>query len=412
MKVIKYLFVILFCFSATLSYSQVESAFNESTLSPDSILVAKKFWLDQLDQFKQKVKDNPKDEKAWMQYSSGLQVLKGISLLENMKTTEGIPAPSEEIQKEIDEMLEAMKQNIPNTATYAILRNLNMRRGEERMPMEDIMDKWPDAVMHYPTYMAAVQDDEKRLKALCVRWYESGEFPVEMLNFAYNELASADKDAIIFISGGIDLYGIRMIQNAKDMFKDKKVIAYPFLRINIDELTEELGIPKYEEKKSESTKYSSPQNIVGSYSRSLRGCIDHIVQHTKRPVYFTVTMDEVLKSIYKDSLHSEGLLMRYSAKPYDNLAMMRRNFENIYLMDYLRETFFPETMASTAFDYSLKEFLNLYYIPAFKALLQFYKESGDLNHYDKLYSLMNSILENSKSYSKEVREKYLKSITL
>lgn len=414
MKVIKYLFVILFCFCATLSYSQVESAFNASTLSPDSILVAKKFWLDQLDQFKQKVKENPKDEKAWMKYSSGLQTLKGISLLENMKTTEGIPAPSEEIQKEIDKMLEAMKQNIPNTATYAILRNMYLKPDEKRISFDEIMDKWPDAVLHYPTYMTVAQRDEKRLKDLCERWYQSGEFPVDILSFAYNELASAEKDAIIFMGGCLDLYGVRIIQNAKEMFKDKKIIMYPFLfnPMYMDELTEELGIPKYVKEKSDSIKYSNPQNFMATYSNEIKRQIDHIAQHTKRPIYFTITMDELAKSVFKDSLHPEGLLMRYSAKPYDNLAVMRRNFENLYLMDYLRESFYPETMAATAFDPNAKELLNLYYVPAFKALLQFYKESDDQNHYDKLYSLLHSIVDNSKSCTKEVREQYLKSINL
>lgn len=71
-------------------------------------------------------------------------------------------------------------------------------------------------------------------------------------------------------------------------------------------------------------------------------------------------------------------------------------------MDYLRETFYPETVATVAFNPQLTEALSLYYVPALKALLQFYKESGDLNHYDKLYLLLKSVIDNAKSFSKEV----------
>ncbi len=102
--------------------------------------------------------------------------------------------------------------------------------------------------------------------------------------------------------------------------------------------------------------------------------------------------------------------MRYSSKPYDNLAVMRRNFENTYLLDYLYETFYPETLTDVCLDLKGVKMLSIYYVPAFKSLLQFYKESGDVTHYDKLYSLLESIVKKADYYSDEVRERYLKSI--
>ncbi|MDD3036478.1 hypothetical protein [Bacteroides sp.] len=414
MKTIKYLLFILFCCCGTLSYSQVTSACNNSILSPDSIVSMIRATRDLVDQYKQKVKENPKDERAWIQYSGGLQILKGASLLQSMKPSVKYPTPSIDIQKEVDEMLEGMKQNIPNTATYEITRNSYMKPGEKRMPLNEIMKKWPDAVLHYPTYFAASLSNKERLKDICVRWYQSGKFPSQQLNFAYNELASAEKDAIIFMGGCFDLFGMRMLQNAKDMFKDKKIIMYPFLTdsMSIDKVTEELKIPKYRKEKNDTISFSSPEDFVKSYSSDLKGVVGHIAKYTKRPVYFTITMDELAKSAIKDSLHPEGLLMRYRSKSYDNLAVMRRNFETVYLMDYLRQSFYPDTLAATAFDPKANEVLALYYIPAFKALLQFYKESEDQNHYDKLYSLLRTIIDNAKSCSKEVREQYLKSINI
>ena len=138
--------------------------------------------------------------------------------------------------------------------------------------------------------------------------------------------------------------------------------------------------------------------------------IEHFAKYSNRPIYFTITMEEMAKNALKDNLHSEGLLMRYYSKPYDNLAVMRRNFENVYLMDYLRESFYPETLAVSAFDPKVNEGLGLYYIPALKALLQFYKESEDHNHYDKLYSILRTVIDNAKSCTPKVREQYLKSI--
>ncbi len=412
MKTIKYLLFILFCCYTTLSYSQVESVLNDNILSPDSIAKAVKSMCDKLEQAKQKVKENPKDERAWLEYSGVLQILKGASLMQSMTPSKKYPTPDPNIQKEMDEMLEGMKQNIPNTATYAITRNSNIKPGEKRMSFDEIIEKWPDAVLHYPTYVAVSLRNEKRLKDICKRWYESGEFPPQQLNFAYNELASAEKNAIIFMGGCFDLYGVRVLQSVKDQFNDKKIIMYPFLTdsFSIDKVTEELGIPKYRKAKNDTISYSSPGDFMKSYSRELKGVIEHFAKYSNRPIYFTITMDEMAKNALKDNLHSEGLLMRYSSKPYDNLAVMRRNFENVYLMDYLRESFYPQTLAVSAFDPKVNEGLNLYYVPALKALLQFYKESEDHNHYDKLYSILRTVIDDAKSCTKEVREQYLKSI--
>ena len=386
MKTIKYLLFILFCSCATLLYSQVESTYYDAELSSDSIEMVANSLREQIDQWKQKVKENPKDEKAWMQYAGKLQSLKGISLLLSMKPSATL-AVGADIQKEFDEMMAEMKQSIPNTATYEVMRNMNIKPGEKRMPIEEIIDKWPDAILHYPTYMSMSLRDEKRLKDICVRWYQSGEFPAQILNFAYNELASADKDAIIFMGGSLDLYGARMLQNAKDMFNDKKIIVYPFLSsfTYMDKLTEELGIPKYKEENNDTTGFISPTDFMQTYSKKIKRQVDYIIRHTNRPVYFSITMDELSRSVFKDCLHSEGLLC---------------------------ETFYPETVATVAFNPQLTEALSLYYVPALKALLQFYKESGDLNHYDKLYLLLKSVIDNAKSCSKEVWEQYQKSINL
>ena len=66
MKTIKYLLIILFCSCATLLYSQVESTYYDAELSSDSIEMVANSLREQIDQWKQKVKENPKDEKALM----------------------------------------------------------------------------------------------------------------------------------------------------------------------------------------------------------------------------------------------------------------------------------------------------------------------------------------------------------
>lgn len=398
MKAINYwLLIVLLSCCAVQAYPQKTTDAPADPMATQIII-----FQNQAKEWKKKVDKNFADEKAWFRYAQTLQTLKALTAIQS----------KEGVQKEINAMLEGMKRHIPNTATYALVRNMNAEPGQRDMTLEEIMDKWPDAVLHYPTYLGVSLKNEERLKDICTRWYESGEFPPQYLHFAYNELASADKDAIIFIGGNLDSYGSRVLQQGKDVFKDKKIVTVDFLSdfMYMNMITEELGIPEY--KDDSPMNFSSIGDFMEGYSKKMKKRLSHIICNTARPVYFTITVEEPIKNIFKNNLYPEGLLMKYSLKPYDNIAFMRRNFENIYLLDYLRESFYPETLANTSFDPKGIEILSLFYIPAFKSLLQFYKESGDQTHYEKLYLLLQSIIRNAKNCSESVREQYLNSINI
>lgn len=53
------------------------------------------------------------------------------------------------------------------------------------MTFDEIIDKWPDAVMHYPVYMGLSFSNKDRLKDISTRWYQSGAYPVQSLNYTY-----------------------------------------------------------------------------------------------------------------------------------------------------------------------------------------------------------------------------------
>ena len=104
-----------------------------------------------------------------------------------------------------------------------------------------------------------------------------------------------------------------------------------------------------------------------------------------------------------DKLYSEGLVMRYSKKPYDNLSIKRKNYEELYLTDYLRESFLPESYPATIDRY------NFNYIPCLKSSLDYYKQSGNTPRYNELRNLMVRIVEQI-NVSVEEREQYYEEI--
>ena len=84
-----------------------------------------------------------------------------------------------------------------------------------------------------------------------------------------------------------------------------------------------------------------------SQDEELTAIIRYIFEHSKRPVYLSARNLKLMfrKGIPDDlkaCLYNEGLTMRYSAKPYNNVAVKRRNVEQRYMMDYLVLQFHPE----------------------------------------------------------------------
>ena len=67
--------------------------------------------------------------------------------------------------------------------------------------------------------------------------------------------------------------------------------------------------------------------------KTLTAIMRYIFDHSKRPVYLSAhdmwqyIIGEGLPDELKACLYNEGLTMRYSAKPYDNRAVKRRNIE-------------------------------------------------------------------------------------
>lgn len=406
MKIVKYYIWVLclcFCGVQVSAQEQEKDTLRQSReLSNDEIREMYRSYRAQADRWKQEVEHNPKDEVAWAGY--GNTFWRFYSFF-SMWSTEKEKTADE---REKNNMFKKVEQYIPNTATQAVLQNIFLTPNESKQETaKEIMDKWPDAVLHYPYYLVnnLFPYDEERIIELCKRWFQSGTFPQQCLNLSYNEMVGTNKDAVIFWNGCyLDGIGCLILQYAKGLFPDKKIVNLYSLMIDSlyqKEIFAELKIPEY-------------QKTGNSFD--MKGLLAHTIRHIKRPIYFPTHMSDMLIRDYglkSKNIYSEGLLLKYSEIPYDNLAVTRRNFEHTYLLDYLYESFYPEKQTEEPYmDAETIKMPELYYVPGFKALLQFYKESGDMTHYDELYSLLESIIKKADYCSEEVRERYLKSINL
>lgn len=244
-------------------------------------------------------------------------------------------------KKEQPRLMKKMKKYIPGTRVYykALDNKIMLPDKEKREAVErKIVSlkrtcEWDyrDDISYYRRHG---QMDKAREVAR--EWFDSGLYSRSIFNYYYNVFAGLEKNAILVGMGPVWTYCV-LLQYGAGLFKEVEIVESNELR--------------YLEKE-------------------------------KRPVYIQSLGNRSNVEKMKDFLYSEGLVFRYSIKPYDNMAVLRRNYEQIYQLDYLQSPVIT--------DISRGEDM---YVLSFLPLLQFYCTSGDTNQYLKLKKLLTDIVD-------------------
>ena len=334
--------------------------------------------------WKAEIDKNPKNEEAWKNYYKAVRYQSWFD-------------ESTEYREKEERIMQEMAEAIPDSYTMYIMDYYYKGDVNAAPNMKKAIQMRPDNVEMYPDYVSYLMQtgDEELMADILKRWYNSGTYSPSLLNYAYNELSGMKANSIIFVSGDSPTFSKLLVQYGKDLFEDIDVICISMMwTSNYRKLVcERLNIPDFEpipqiSSQEEADKYTDQMML-------------HIIKHTRRPaVYFSALMNV---PSFKDKLYSEGLVMRYSEKPYDNLAIKRKNFEENYLTDYLRENFLPESYPASANKF------NLNYVPCFKSLLDHYKQTGNTTRYDELRRLMLRIVEQI-NVPDEEKQKYYEEI--
>jgi hypothetical protein len=121
--------------------------------------------------------------------------------------------------------------------------------------------------------------------------------------------------------------------------------------------------------------------------KTLTAIMRYIFDHSQRPVYLSahnmqqLILGQGLPDELQARLYNEGLTMRYSAEPYDNRSVKRRNIEQRYRLEYLRMSFHPQPKKDTrrfsfpAFAYAMN------YMRLLHDQLPYYKQHNRKRYY-------------------------------
>lgn len=205
---------------------------------------------------------------------------------------------------------------------------------------------------------AELSGDRQQAAAVCREWYASGRYSPGLLDWNYNALMSVEQDALLVTQQESDTYPAFLLQYALAVRPDVAVA-------NLQWLEE----PNYRAAliAAQGLSWIPPNCSFEVFWEQLllRG------QSGPKPLYFGSMTHKNLQQADKGKLYLTGLALKYSAQPFDNVAVLRHNFEQLFRTDYLSLQLAPEQ------DPAAVAVANLHYVPALSLLYRHYTASGE-----------------------------------
>ncbi len=275
----------------------------------------------------------------------------------------------------------------------AAKRGDNILRAIELMP-EDIC---PEDLEFLAVRLWINDPDNPRVKELYTKSYQSRYFPSRHMHFNHNMLQSMQPNALYFSNGDLDTEPMKMLQEALGERTDVIIINLSFLhattfmdalykKLNIAPLT--LNVQDYGDKYGEKWLQYYEADIIM-----------YLINESKRPAYFSPTNPKV-SILDTDSIFNEGLVLKYSPKPYNNFDVAMHNVKEVYDLEYLAE---PDLVYDS---WETSAMVDLNHVTLLAHLIAKFRKKGDEDQAMRLYNILSKCVERcvprqSDSYSQE-----------
>ena len=351
----------------------------------ESPLVSEKdfvWYSEQKEAWKAQTQKNPQDENAWLNYYHAAHYMGWWG------------TKSDSV---VREAMNEMKQAIPDSYTYnfCAYRAVGSGHSDEKNGdkyAEAALAKLPDELQFFDydqwVCYLAMKGDETRMKQMAKRYFDSGIYSEAVLRYSYNELQGMEKGCIYISAGDAAIIPKWLIQEGMGQHQDKIIICEPFL-----------AVKEYREWLSRKLDVTLPDWESGAYESYIAydcALLQIIIDKYGSKVYFFTTTPKSIYEPWEKNLYNEGLLLKYSPKPYDNLAVKRRNVEERYQLEYLLTSFRPEWTSGQR--------LAVNYTVLLADLLPYYAKHDKKRH-DWLMRLLVSSIDNT-AMSEERKQEF------
>ena len=313
--------------------------------------------------WKKEIDKNPKDASAWMNYYNANR----YANFDNIQ--------AEERQEKLNQIIEDMGKAIPDSYEYYILKfktnsDLNNISLIEKAYALD--PQRPDAYYDLLTWYA-IKGETSRFNEFCEKLYRSKDIAPWLMNYNYNVLKSTEPNAILITNGDNDTYPAWLLQQVKNIRADVTILNISLT--SIQSYFENTVKSKKIDLDYKSLQSRAQQKGAANYPAALMQEIaaELSEKYPQYPLYFALTVYPDHIEAFKENLYTVGLAYRYNKKRLDNIALIRKNLEQNFILDYLK------------FDYAGDQYpgkrlaarINLNYISPMMLLAEHYSLSGD-----------------------------------
>ena len=371
-----YTFVVL-CVSWILVAGTVMGQQRERVYGKNRVLHSNAWYVEQMRLWREFAEANPTDADAWFNLYRASRNAYIVG-----EETDSLNTKGANRFARLGAIVRLMERHVPASWQYHYAMWLNGNGNPARAPYLEYAATHARGTAEPQLSLAYLRE---RLGAYASRdsafgaYYRSGEFSPGLLTYAYNMLVSMEPDALVFTEGDKDTDGMLILQGGRALRRDIRVLNVNLLLETAyrDRVFAELGIDPLP---------FDPRADDAAFARYKASVVRHVAANRgERPVYVAVSVSDEYRETIAGKLGCVGLVYRFSETPLDHTAALKRNVEQHFLLDDLRE-YLPYDISLG----NLREF-NLNYLPAFDILIRHYRASGDTVRAARLSDLTQRI---------------------
>tara|TARA_B110000285_G_scaffold121472_1_gene137341 strand:- start:1723 stop:2871 length:1149 start_codon:yes stop_codon:yes gene_type:complete len=330
------------------------------------------WYQEQASLWKEEVTKSPKNAPAWMNL---YVATRNIKLIGGDKT-----------QADLDKIVGDSEKSISETFEYNHIKYWN-GSFDEKKGLSPYLKKAYELDSDRPeTYPAMftyfyLQRDTSNVKNISEKWFASNDMSSGVYAWCRNMLMSCDKNAILITVGDNDTYPALLLQNQKHVREDVSVINLYLISIKEfqDKYFAELQIPLMDKGEKD---FAS----VTEYHEAI--CA-HIRKNSDRSFYYTQSHWWNSPEELKEKMYITGLTYKYSEDRFNNVAVLQKNYEQHFLLDYLKIDLQYDISQSIINRNSMS------YLAPFITLYGHYKITDDLSALKRIEALILMIAKRS-----------------
>ena len=326
------------------------------------------FYSTQAELWKQEVEQDPKNADAWLNYYTASRMLK---ILNGGKT-----------QEDLNEIVEELVKHIPETFEGNYIREWNGGVDNEDvfkylLKAQQIDPTRPEVYSGLVTHYE-VHRDKDNLKKACELWFGTNDMAPGLYTFGYNVLMSLEENGVVLTVGDNDTYPLLVLQQAKNIRPDVAVLNVSLLGVKSyqDQMFKEIGIPVMEKSLESFEDYESFKSAL----------FTHLKTHLNRPLYIGVNVHPDYFASGKGEMYLVGMAYKWSPERFDNMAVLRKNFEQNLLLDELVTGPFYAHVNTSVIDHA-----NVNYLVPLIMLHEHYERTGEAMAQQRVQRLLKNV---------------------